>query len=164
MSLEKGKFSVVTLKGPGDLFEKSFSVYYRHRAEPAFKDSWGKRKVGVWEVRFRRVEEIGNEYMPRETRAYDVVDLRSSWAYVSNSVYFALHCRINKQPQNKELTLSLGYSMIYAFLAAKYNGPSEPLSFLVSLMRSYIALAWMCISHLVHLPWDLSPSPLLSES
>ena len=31
--------------------------------------------------------------------------------------------------------------MIYAFLGAKYNGLSEPLSFLVSLMRSYIALA-----------------------
>lgn len=117
--LEKGKFSVVTLKGPGDLFEKSFSVNHRHRTKPAFKDGWEKKKVGVWETRFRRVEEIGNEYMPRGTRAYDVVDLRNSWAYVANSVYFASHCRIDKQPQNKELTLSLGYSMIYAFLAAK---------------------------------------------
>ena len=37
MSIEKGKSSVVTLKGPGDLYEKSFSVYHRHRAEAAFK-------------------------------------------------------------------------------------------------------------------------------
>ena len=58
--------------------------------------------MGVCEGRFWRVGEIGKEYLARSTRAYDAVDLRNSSAYVVDSVYFALHYHISKQPQNED--------------------------------------------------------------